>query len=64
MITKEDCIFMSTHSNKQIVGYGDTVVIIEVPIEKLVLDDEFKDELHYKVMTKFKGKIPMQIKLA
>lgn len=55
MITKEDCIYMSTHYDKQIIGYGDTVVEIQVPVNELVLDDDFGDELHYKIICGFKS---------
>lgn len=61
--TKEDGIFMSTHSDKQIIGYGDTVVKFIVPVEILVLDDDFGDELHYRIKTKFKQGRSVKIEL-
>ena len=59
--TKEDGIFMSTHPDKQIIGYGDTVVKFIVPVEDLILDDDFGDELHYKIKTKFKKRINVKV---
>lgn len=63
MVTKEDCIYMSTHHDQQIIGYGDTVVEIKVPVNKLVLDDDFGDELHYKIMCGFKSGIEVKVKI-
>lgn len=49
MYGKEDGIFFSTKKNGQIVGYGEAILRIYVPLEKMILDDEFDDEIHYKV---------------
>ena len=54
MLTKEDCIYFSTCPNGQIEGYGDCCIKAYIPLEQLVLDDEFSSELHYKVMTGFR----------
>ena len=64
MVTKEDCIYMSTHHDKQIIGYSDTVIEIKIPVNKLVLDDDFGDELHYKVKCGYKAglKVKAEIK--
>lgn len=63
MITKEDCIYMSTHHDRQIIGYGDTVVEIKVPVDKLILDDDFGDELHYKIKCGFKSGMNVKVKI-
>ena len=63
MITKEDCIYMSTHHDKQTIGYGDTVIEIKIPVNKLILDDDFGDELHYKIMCGFKSGMKINTKI-
>jgi len=52
MIGKEDGIFFSTNKDGQADGFGDTTVEVNVPIEELILDDEFDNELHFRVPTK------------
>ena len=49
MIAKEDDLFFSTKENGQNEGYGDTVVKLSIPVEKLVLDDIFDDEAHLRI---------------
>lgn len=49
MSGKENGIFFSTSPSGQIKGYGDTVIKVYVPVEKLILDDQFTNELHYKI---------------
>lgn len=48
MTGKEDGIFFSTKENGQAVGYGDSVIEMRIPAEKLVLDDIFDDEAHLR----------------
>lgn len=48
MVAKEDGLFFSTVENGQNEGYGDSVVKLSVPVEKLVLDDIFSDEAHLR----------------
>lgn len=63
MITKEDAIYMSTHYDKQIIGYGDTVVELEVTVNNLILDDDFGDELHYKIKCGFRSGMKVKAKI-
>lgn len=60
MYSEEDGIFMSTHWNNQIKGYGNKVISLQIPIEKLILDDDFGTELHYKIKTGFKKGISVK----
>lgn len=48
MVAKEDGLFFSTVENGQNEGYGDSVVKLSIPVEKLVLDDIFSDEAHLR----------------
>ena len=48
MIAKEDGLFFSTKENGQNAGYGESVVKLSIPVEKLVLDDIFTDEAHLR----------------
>lgn len=52
MFGKEDSIFFSTKYNGQIQGYGEAIIKVLIPLYKLLLDDEFKDELHVKLECK------------
>ncbi len=53
MSAKEDGIFFSTKNDgANSVGYGDGVVKVKIPVEKLVLDDIFSDEAHLRVPLK------------
>jgi hypothetical protein len=47
MYGKENGIFFSTKADGQILGYGSEVVEAKIPLEKLIIDDEFCDELHF-----------------
>lgn len=49
MTGKEKGIFFSTKKNGQAEGYGDAIVEVDVPIEKVSLDDIFSDEAHLKI---------------
>lgn len=48
MTAKEDGIFFSTKKDGQAVGYGDSVIEMRIPAEKLILDDIFDDEAHLR----------------
>ena len=52
MIAKEDGVFFSTKSSGQAEGYGDNIVELKVPVEKLQIDDEFGDEAHVRIPLK------------
>lgn len=49
MVAKEDGIFFSTKKDGQIGGYGKEILEFTIPVEKLVLDDDFGDELHFRL---------------
>ena len=63
MFGLEDGLFFSTSPNNQINGYGDTVISVEVPLQKLILDDEFDTEQHYRLPVKPNHKIHLRAKL-
>lgn len=48
MIAKEDGLFFSTKEKGQNEGYGEAVVRLSIPVEKLVIDDFFGDEIHFR----------------
>lgn len=48
MTAKEDGIFFSTKKYGQAAGYGDSVIEMHIPAEKLILDDVFEDEAHLR----------------
>lgn len=52
MYGKEDGLFFSTKPDKQIQGYGDTIIEVQVPFQKLELDDQFSNELHFRMPCK------------
>ena len=52
---KEDGLFFSTAKEGYASGYGDTVVQLSIPAEKLVLDDIFDNEAHLKLPLKQAG---------
>jgi ribosomal protein L4 len=53
MSAKEDGIFFSTKNDgANSIGYGDGVVKVKIPVEKLVLDDIFSDEAHLRIPLK------------
>lgn len=55
MYGKEDGIFFSTRKNGQAVGYGQAVVKVKVPLNKLELDDTFGNEAHLRIPTRKAG---------
>lgn len=58
MSAKEDGVFFSTkNAGSQATGFGDSVVKVKVPVEKLVLDDLFSDEAHLKIPLKNKNEV-------
>ena len=52
MRAKEDGVFFSTSENGQAEGFGKNVLVFKVPVEKLVIDDEFGDEAHVRIPLK------------
>lgn len=56
MTSKEDGLFFGTKPTGQIEGYGDAVVKVVLPVEKLELNDEFADEYHVRMPTGTIGK--------
>jgi hypothetical protein len=46
MVGKEDRLFFGTHPDGQIDGYGDAIVEVKLPLEKLELNDIFTNEAH------------------
>lgn len=61
MFGKEDGLFFSTHANQQIHGYGSVVLMAMIPIEKIELDDDFGDELHFRMKVRPFQKIPVRL---
>jgi len=49
MTAKEDGLFFSTVERGQNEGYGDAVVVLKIPAERLVLDDIFDSEAHLRL---------------
>lgn len=49
MFGEEDGLFFSTSPHHQISGYGSVILAVEVPVHKLILDDEFSTEQHYRI---------------
>lgn len=49
MSAKEDGLFFSTKESGYNDGYGDAVVRLSIPVERLVLDDIFSDEAHLRL---------------
>ena len=56
MSAKEDGIFFSTSEWGYNDGYGDSVLEFKVPVEKIVLDDIFGDEAHFRIPLKNRTK--------
>lgn len=54
MTGKEPRLFFGTRPEGQISGYGDTVVEVKIPADKLELDDIFDDEAHLALRSDFK----------
>ncbi|MFA5391988.1 MAG: hypothetical protein WC331_11285, partial [Candidatus Omnitrophota bacterium] len=57
MTSKEDGLFFSTRPTGQAEGYGDTVVKVRLPIEKLEVNDIFGEETHLRYPTRSIGKM-------
>lgn len=57
MSAKEDGVFFSTLKSGYNDGYGDSVVELKIPAEKLVLDDIFDNEAHFRIPLKNKDAI-------
>jgi hypothetical protein len=49
MYAYEDSSFFSTRPDGWIKGYGSSVLRFEIPVERLILDDLFVDEAHFRV---------------
>jgi hypothetical protein len=49
MYGKEDGLFFSTKPNGQIKGYGNSIIEVKIPYNKLLIDDQFDDELHFRM---------------
>lgn len=49
MTAKEDGLFFSTEKDGQAEGFGKTVLLFKIPVEKLVIDDEFGNEAHVRI---------------
>ena len=54
MIGKEDSLFFGTSPTGQIEGYGDAVIKVDIPIERLGIDDLFDTEAHVTLFTRGK----------
>ena len=54
MIGKEDRLFFGTKPDGQISGYGDSVVEVKIPADRLELDDIFDNEAHLTLKSNFK----------
>ena len=52
MYGKEDGLFFSTKKDGLVLDYGEAVVKVQIPLEKLVLDDVFSDEVHLRMPTR------------
>lgn len=52
MKAKEDGLFFSTKPNSYANGYGNTVLKFNIPVELLLLDDIFDDEIHLRIPLK------------
>ena len=52
MFGDEAGIFLSTKIDGQAKGFGDTIIELNIPPNKLELDDVFGDEAHLKIPTK------------
>lgn len=49
MIAKEYGLFFSSKRDGEAEGYGESIVKLEIPLEKLEEDDIFEDEIHYQL---------------
>ena len=56
MTTKEPGLFFGSKPEGQIEGYGESVVKVKIPIEKLELNDIFTNEVHFNYPEAIPGK--------
>jgi hypothetical protein len=52
MFGLEDGLFFSNIPDGQIEGYGVSIIQAEIPLSKVELDDQFSDELHFRMPCK------------
>ena len=52
MYGKEDGLFFSSIPNGQIEGYGNVIIEVEIPINRIQLNDQFDNELHFRMPCK------------
>lgn len=52
MIGKEDNLYFATKKDGEILGYGDHVVRVQIPLERLELNDIFDNEAHLTMRTR------------
>ena len=55
MFSREDSLFFSTKKDGEILGYGQAVIQLKIPIEKLSLNDLFSDEAHLTIPANTNG---------
>lgn len=64
MTGKEDGLFFSTRPDREITGYGSEVVAVDIPIERLELNDVFPEsEAHFRLPLRRAGE-RVQVKVA
>lgn len=51
----EDGVFFSTSEKGQAEGFGDAVVVVREPVERVEIDDVFGNEAHVRIPTKRNG---------
>lgn len=51
----EDGLFFSTKSDGETTGFGDELITLMIPANKLLLDDSFGDEAHVRIPTEKRG---------
>jgi len=56
MTTKEPGLYFGSKPEGQIDGYGEAVVKVKIPIEKLELNDIFTNEVHFRLPEAMPGK--------
>ena len=52
MFGLEDGLFFSNIPNGEIEGYGNIIIQVEIPMYKVELDDQFNNELHFRMSCK------------
>lgn len=62
MFGLEDGLFFSNIPNGQIEGYGISIIQAEIPFSKLELDDQFRNELHFRMPCKPNTRYKMNVK--